>query len=380
MTTILIISFSNLSTDPRVSRQIAFLKDNYDLITIGFGKPRCPIVKHFPARGNAFKSRYRQAIAAALILSRQYESYYWQKNDIIHCLSLMNKLEFDLVIANDIDALPLAIRGAKDKKVIFDAHEYAPLEFEDRLSFRLLRQGLVTYLCNKYIPKTDGMMTVCNSISRIFENDTGIASIVVTNSSEYIDISPEIQEDNSSKIRLVHHGGASPSRKIENMINMMGFLDDRFELHLILVEGVKSYIKKLETMARSRSNIFFHEPVPMNEISDFLNKNFDIGVYILEPNSFNNKYALPNKLFEFIQARLAIAIAPSPEMAEIVRDYDLGIVATDFSPQALARLLNNLNHHQINYYKNKSHKAAQVLSANQNRKKILTLVKKTLSE
>ena len=69
---------------------------------------------------------------------------------------------------------------------------------------------------------------------------------------------------------------------------------------------------------------------------------YDIGLFLLSPANFNYYHALPNKLFEFVQARLAVAIGPSPEMARIVNDHDLGIVAPDFEPTTMAAHLNAL--------------------------------------
>ncbi|MEL6814724.1 MAG: hypothetical protein AAFP03_07910 [Cyanobacteria bacterium J06598_3] len=414
MTTVLIISFSDLTRDPRVSRQISFLKDNYELITIGFGQPTEPSVKHFPAvetlpeaiahaaadasqpsrivkyrKGIArryrrvkggVKRRYTRIKPSAELLLRRYEHHYWQKAEIIRALSLMANMTFDVVIANDIDALPLALKGAKGKKVIFDAHEYAPLELENKLSFRLFRQGFVTYLCNQYVPKADGMMTVCDAIAERFKNTTGKESLIITNAPDYLEAPPRLVDGEGQKIKLIHHGGASPLRKLEKMIEMMAYLDEgRFELHLMLVEGSRPYIEELKALAKVRNDVFFHDPVPMPEIASFINQHFDVGVYILEPNCFNNIYALPNKFFEFVQGKLAIAIAPSPEMARRVADYDLGVVADDFTPQALATELNKLDQQQINRYKKNAYEASQQLSANNNQPKVLALVEQVLA-
>ncbi|MBK7701065.1 MAG: hypothetical protein IPJ39_21260 [Saprospiraceae bacterium] len=84
----------------------------------------------------------------------------------------------------------------------------------------------------------------------------------------------------------------------------------------------------------------------MHNIVNFISK-YDIGLYILEPTNFNNGMALPNKMFEFIQARLAIAIGPSPEMKSLVEEYNLGVVSADFDSKGLAISLNNLTHQNI---------------------------------
>jgi hypothetical protein len=374
MQTIAVISFSNLKNDPRVNRQIRFLSEDYKLVTIGLGDPEIHGVTYINGRGKIIKSYFNQAKSLLRLLLRLYDDYYFCKNDIIHCLNILQSIQFDLIIANDIDTLPLSL--AIGKKVIFDAHEYSPLEFEERLLFRLIRKPFVTYLCNKYIPKVTRMITVCESISNVYHIDTNVEATIITNAPDYEELKPNLLTDRA-KIRLIHHGGANPSRKIENMIDMMNYLDNRFELNLILTGNLTTYIDKLKTISANNPNIHFLTPVPMRDIVKYINQ-FDIGVYILEPNSFNNLYALPNKLFEFIQARLAIAIAPSPEMAKIVKEQDCGVVSEDFSPQSMAKSLMQLDIQKINYYKQRSHEAAYELSAQKNKEILLKLVESVL--
>jgi hypothetical protein len=114
-------------------------------------------------------------------------------------------------------------------------------------------------------------------------------------------------------------------------------------------------------------------PVATGEIAGFINQ-FDVGVYSLPPTNFNNQHALPNKFFEFIQARLAVVIAPSPEMARIVREFDLGVVAEDFSPESMAAAIKGLTMEKIRYFKTQSNKHAYELSAERNRERFLRLI------
>ena len=66
----------------------------------------------------------------------------------------------------------------------------------------------------------------------------------------------------------------------------------------------------------------------MHELPRMAN-DYDVGLYLLPPTNFNQRYALPNKFFEFIQGRLAIAIGPSPEMAKLVeRSNADGVILT----------------------------------------------------
>ena len=84
--------------------------------------------------------------------------------------------------------------------------------------------------------------------------------------------------------------------------------------------------------------------------------------------------ALPNKFFEFIQARLALAIWPSPEMARLVKAHDLGVVSEGFTIEAVARRLNALKTDDILRYKQNAQKAAVRLCAEKNRDRLLQMV------
>jgi len=161
------------------------------------------------------------------------------------------------------------------------------------------------------------------------------------------------------------------------MIGMLDHLDSRFTLDLILVPADPDYLRELHRLGSSNPRVRFLPPVPMLEIPATLNA-YDLGLYLLEPNSFNNRHALPNKFFEFIQARLAIAIGPSPEMARLVRQHDLGIVSADFSPQSLAASLNALTSAQIATCKANSHRAAPLLSWDHEKNNLLREVQRLL--
>ena len=99
----------------------------------------------------------------------------------------------------------------------------------------------------------------------------------------------------------------------------------------------------------------------MPEICRRLNQ-YDVGIYLLPPVNFNHEHALPNKFFEFIQARLAVAIGPSPEMARIVNEYSLGVIAASFEPKALAAALDQLTDESIRAYKLAAGRAARELN------------------
>ncbi len=141
----------------------------------------------------------------------------------------------------------------------------------------------------------------------------------------------------------------------------------------MLMPSNDAYFHQIVSMTKSRRNVRIIPPVMMNEIVPFINR-YDIGLFLVPPTNFNLKYTLPNKFFEFIQARLAIAVGPSIEMKSLVRKYECGVVSCDFDPRSLAEELNKLTAEEIMKYKENSHKAAGELNADTNKKRMMRMV------
>lgn len=368
---VLILSYSDLSTDPRVKKQIEALKDEYEVVTAGNAPPASDSLKFYPIRFKLQPSLTRKLYRLGLFLSKQHEKYYWDQSKLSFIQSV-KKENFDLIIANDINTLPLACRLKKEEtKIYFDAHEYHPKEFEDSFKWRLMHQGLNIYLCKKYIPKTDFFTTVCEGISIEYAAKFGKKPEVIRNSVKFQNLFPTpLEEDN---IKIIHHGAAISSRKLENIIDVMRSADKRFSLDLMLV-GDTQYIESLKKQASDLNNVNFIPPVKQEEIPTFINR-YDLGIYILEPTNFNNLNALPNKLFDFIQARIGIVISPNPEMKRLVEKNQIGGVSRDYSASAMADLLNSFDYNTITQYKNASHQIAKEVSAESDIKKINLNVK-----
>jgi len=356
-------------------RQVRLLESRYKVTVVGFGqKPDADIefigVSHKPA---PLPAKMWRAFKLLLGLS---ESYYWNRHEVRSARSLLGEQKFDLVISNDIAALPLALLVAREAPVLMDAHEYSPREFEDKWWWRLLIGRYHHDLCKRYLPRAGGMITVCQGIADEYALNYGVAAEVVQNAPTSERLDPTKAEP--GRIRLIHHGGAIRSRHIETMIEVMRHLDDRFTLDLMLVGNDIGYMTELRTRAAKDSRIRFVEPVPMPDICKALNGQYDMGIYLLPPVNFNHRYALPNKFFEFIQARLAVAIGPSPEMARLVKAYGFGVVAESFQPADLAALLSTVTEADLVRFKLAADVAAESLSYETGGRTLLSLVERLL--
>jgi hypothetical protein len=374
MAIVLVISFTDLKRDPRVRRQINALRGSHTVIAAGTGDPQLPDVR-FVGCQRAPRTVTRTLVEAADLLLHRYEAHYARLPHVRELRRKLDEISFDLAIANDLDALPLALRVAGSRPVILDAHEYAPREVEERLLWRIFKQGEACYLCRTYLKRVARAITVSDGIAKEYAQVFGVSPLVVNNAAPAHELTPRTAQ--AARIRMVHHGHAMPTRGIENMIEVMRSLDNRFELDLMLVPTFPRYLSKLRHMSRGDKRIRFVPPVPMQELVQTTNA-YDIGLYLLQPSSFNNLHALPNKFFEFIQARLAVAIGPSPEMASIVREFGCGVVAEIFSPESLGSALNRLTAADIDRMKAGSDRAARVYNAEINADKLRMIVASVL--
>lgn len=368
---ILALTASDLARDPRVARQRSVLQACGDTTSAGLAPPTDGSM-FIPLRQRSRRPWLRARSLTQLLLRRHaafVADRYW----------LEQTGAWDVIVANDVDMLPLAFRLASPRtRVLLDAHEYAPREFEDRLYWRVLYQPHKTWLCREYLARVHGFVTVCDGIADEYARVFGVARpLVVPNAPPRQPGAP--RATSPDRIRMVHHGLASRSRQIETMIDLMRHLDARFTLDLMLVAAEPGYLEALRQRAGGDGRIRFRAPVPTSQIVA-ATREYDIGLFLLPPTNLNYRFALPNKFFEFVQARLAVAIGPSPEMARLVREHDLGIVADDFAPATLARQLGALDVAALDRMKQASHRAADRLCWENVQLTLRTLVEQLASE
>lgn len=268
------------------------------------------------------------------------------------------RVPYDLVVVEDLRLLPLGRKMRVSGGLLFDAREYYPRQYEDDFIWRLFEQPERLRICQTYLSLCDQVITVAEGLADEYRREFGIQPLVIRSVPEFVSAEP--RQASRDSIRMVHHGIANPNRCLERMLDIVRNLDSRFELDLYLT-GSPRYITKLRRYAQRIKNVQIKEPVPFEQIQKTLCA-YDIGLYYLEPRGFNVTYNLPNKLFEFIQARLAVAIGPSPEMARIVRQYACGIVANEFSVAAMSAALNALDSASLNQLKLGSARAATELN------------------
>lgn len=355
--TLLIISFSPLRSDARVLRQIKLFADEYAVTTLGYGSAPEGVVEHLQLPDEAVswhKDRRK-------LMLRRYESAYRTSPVVVAATSLVKGRQgrYDVVLADDIDTVPLALDLRPRGGVHADLHEYHPRQNEELRRWRLFVAPYYRWLVRTYGTRADSVTTVGPGIADEYERVFGLHCGVVMNA-------PHRRTDLTARPvawppRLVHAGNGVATR-LEVMLEAMALVTNGATLDLYLIDQGDGYVASLRERFAENPVVTIHDPVPTDQIVQTLNA-YDVGVYSLPPISFNFRWALPNKFFDFVQARLALVIGPSPEMATLVEKHQLGVVAQDFTPEGFAAAINALTPEGVEAAKAASHTAARVLCA-----------------
>ncbi len=367
---IAIVSFSPIHRDARVLRQIQYASNEFDVLVVGYGEwpYSWPNVRFFGIRRSdprLVKNPVRAfSLIAGMVYAPLWERTYWRKEENQIARDYLIQNQVDLIHANDLIALPLAIDVAKiiKCKVLFDAHEYYLDETSDSVSGRRMRLAYLRYLLEKYGPQADKLITVSEGIANVYKQEFQLDAGVILNVPRRFQTTPS--KVNPGDIKLIHHGIAAAGRNLESLVKMVGFLDERYSLYLMLVDYSGKILARLDRLAHGlqQNRVFFLAPVDPDEIVESISK-FDIGVFVLPADCINHKYTLPNKFFDYISAGLAVGIGPSPEMASIVTNYDLGVISDTFQAEDFAARLNRLSSDEIFMMKSKSVIASEEFNA-----------------
>lgn len=359
---ILVISFSNIESDARVLREISVVAKHGHVTSLGYGSKPAYVDEHIQVPDSA-KSLPQTPLGVLRLALHLHSQAELAAPGNRYALRVLSDRTFDAIVANDARALPLAFAIARHNQapVWADLHEWAPGERTHIASWRILVKPLMEHICRKYLPQTAAATTVGTEIAKLYETHYGVRPRLLMNAAPYADLQPTPVPDGT--IRLVHSGGAVFGRNIEAMIEATIKAGQRFTLDLYLVPAGDggAYLAKLREVAGGNPRIRFHDPVKPFELPATLNA-YDVGVFWIPPTHTNARLTLPNKLFDFVQARLAVAIGPTVEMVNVVNEYGLGVVSEDFSVPSIVAALQSLTPQAITSYKQAAAAAADPLS------------------
>jgi len=251
----------------------------------------------------------------------------------------------DLYIAHNPGALPAVVQAAKkyNKPCGFDAEDFHRHEVSNdpQAPDVVLKKNIE----DVYIPQINYLTVSSPLIARAYsELFPLLRPHVILNVFDTIPcIQPPVSDTQPLKLFWFSQT-IGYNRGLEDVIGALSLLNhSNFELHLLgnlpQDSAFKGYL--LDRIASNGLKICFHNPIHPDDIVVFASR-FHIGL-ALEPGfSFNNEYALSNKLFTYLQAGLALVVSDTLAQEEFLNLHpDVGCVYEKGNAMQLAECLNH---------------------------------------
>ena len=335
MKRILISVTNDLTTDQRVEKTCEVLSEiGYDVLLVGR-----KLKKSLPIQRNYKTIRFR------LLFNKGF-LFYAEFNIRLFIFLLFTKK--DLLFSNDLDTLlPNYIIGKlQNKKLVFDSHELFS-EIPELVNKQQVKKVWL-FLEKTIIPKLQNVITVSDSIKNHYHNLYGISAIVIRNIPKIEHINQKNFEiDAEEKKVILYQGSVNIGRGIELMIDTMALLDE----YLFIVIGDGDILEQLKEKV---SNLSLHNKVNFlgkktpEELKE-LTPNATIGMSLEEDLGLNYRYALPNKIFDYLHANVPVIVADLPEMRSLIKKHPIGEILIERTPKTLAKTIINMTN--ISYEK-----------------------------
>jgi glycosyltransferase involved in cell wall biosynthesis len=298
-------------------------------------------------------------------------------------------VQYDYIWANDLPCLKPAIK-LKHKikaKVIYDSHEiyietlnqFFPQNPKGikKVAFKFIL-GLMRFSGRRaekqLLKDVDYFITVGQELKKYFESQYHFIGIkVMMNCPKTKDKVDHFQLKNMLGIEendtlFIYQGVLNNGRGLKMLVESFKLVNNKIFL-LILGSGMlkEDLINDVKNAALE-NKVFFLNQVN-NDVLASYTLGADFGINLLEDLNLSKKYAVPNKLFEYIHAGIPVISSNSPESKAIYNEYKIGKLVNN-NPSEIADAINGISNEDLSMYKMNCKEAAKVYNW-ENQEKIL---------
>jgi glycosyltransferase involved in cell wall biosynthesis len=273
----------------------------------------------------------------------------------------------DVVHAHDAAMLAPGLLGARltGARLLYDSHELATsVPYRERGWARFV--AAVERLA---VPRADAVVTVSDGIAELLHERYSLRRrpAVVRNvcaltrpsaqarrrrrTQEERRTSPRGPDRRRSGLRVelgvddtvpvvLHQGAAAPGRGCETLIRALGMIDNA--RLVFLGQSTAGFGAELERLAAElglADRVHFFSSVALSDLLVWTAE-ADVGVSLLQDTCENHRHALPNKVFEYIAARLPVVVSSLPELERVTDEHGIGWAVDPADPVSVAKGLN----------------------------------------
>lgn len=146
--------------------------------------------------------------------------------------------------------------------------------------------------------------------------------------------------DDAARI-VLYHGGLSPERGIEQLIEALPALSDDVLLVLMGYGPLVGEIERRATDSSLGGRLRLLPAVPPAELLDWV-ASADVVAMPIQATTLNHRLTTPNKLFEAMSVGVPVVASDLPGMAAIVRETGCGVLCDPADPTAIGDAIRSI--------------------------------------
>ncbi|MFN7185874.1 MAG: asparagine synthase-related protein, partial [Alphaproteobacteria bacterium] len=320
-------------------------------------------------------------VLGARVYQRMQLPFHWKRRIISAYCSNSPAMQPQLVLCHDYFTadIGLSIARRTQAKIVVDCHEYACGQHVHIPNWVKWHLPYVYRLQDFYLNRADAVTTVCEGIAALIRTDHHLkCPVEVVRSTPFYEAQPF--RPTGEIITVLYHGEIFPTRGLHVAIRSMQYWRPEFRM-VLRGNADAAYLEELNILARNlgvENRLTIEPAVPFKDIISAANK-ADIGYFVHEDLSPQRRFTLPNKFFEYVMAGLALCVSDLPEMARLVKQYEMGQLVSDCDPKAIAEVINRFDRPMIDSMKQRALEAARMLNWEAEKQRMLKLYEGILS-
>ncbi len=278
--------------------------------------------------------------------------FYAEYNIRLFLFLLFSKV--DVLLSNDLDTLPAnyLVARIRGKELVYDSHEYYT-ETPELVNRKFVR-GIWKRIEGWIFPKLKRVYTVNESIAGLFIEKYRVPVAVIRNlpyRQEYVveKTREELGLPAGRKIILLQGAGINIQRGTEEMVSAMQYIENTV---FVIIGGgdVLGNLKRQVSEMGLNDKVLFIPRMPFSQLYRYT-VHADIAVTLDKDTNINYRFSLPNKLFDYIQARVPVLASDLVEIRKVVEGYGIGRIIPTHEPVEIAAAVNDMLSDSIQYEK-----------------------------
>ncbi|MFQ5568681.1 MAG: glycosyltransferase family 4 protein [Rhodothermales bacterium] len=248
--------------------------------------------------------------------------------------------------ASDLYTLPAMHAAARQQggRLVYDARELYP--FVAATAGRPWVRWFWRMVEGRHIHRADAVFTVSDSIAEKLSRMYGVPRPTVLHN---VPVNRDVTPSNYLRAQtgaspetvvLLHQGHIQKGRGCALLADAMRDIPGAV---LVFLGGgpLKPVLQQQVETTGLHHRIYFLDPVPPDALLP-ITASADIGITLLEDTCLNHRFALPNKLFEYVMAGLPVLASDLPEIRGVVDTFGVGCLVDPADRTGLVKTLQRM--------------------------------------